>query len=162
MSVLRPILLICSILLSIPQTHAVTIFECVDAKGNKSFMDRCPTGTTQVNKREIQGKKKAKAIDLTDLIAETPVILYRIADCDACDLVDTYLKNRSIPFTQQDASEDIEVQTTLKELAGNLTVPFVTVGSKSITGYNKQQMDSILSAAGYPTKKAPPAETDSE
>lgn len=135
----------------------IVVFECLDADGASFFADRCPPGTTQASEKRILGVLREEAPDLEALAQEKPVVLYAVPVCDACDLVRNQLQRRAIPFTEKDASNDLEVQNALKAAAGGLTVPAVTIAEQTVTGYNKQALDSALDTAGYPAAADTPA-----
>ncbi len=128
----------------------IIVFECLDAEGAAFFADRCPPGTTQASQKRILGVLREEGTDVQALAEERPVTLYAVPVCDACDLVRNQLQKRQIPFTEKDASSDLEVQNALKAAAGGLTVPAVTIADQVITGYNKQALDGALDTAGYP------------
>ncbi|RME32585.1 MAG: glutaredoxin family protein [Gammaproteobacteria bacterium] len=144
--------------------RAATVIECVDAEGRHSFQDHCPVGTREVRKLRIgpERKKEPEAPDLEQLAADHPITLYAVPDCEACDLVRQYLRERNLPFTERDASSDVAVQTDLKALAGTLTVPVLSVDDKVIKGYNSQLLDVTLSQIGYPTSPPPAAKAAGE
>ncbi len=138
---------------------AVTVVECVDAQGRHSFRDHCPTGSREARKLKIgrEKKKQPEGPDLNQLAAEHPITLYSVPECEACDLVRQYLRERNLPFTERDASTDVAVQTDLKELSGTLTVPVLSVDEHVLKGYNRQLLETTLKQVGYPTEP-PPAE----
>ncbi len=142
------------LLLSGGPAPAATVVECVDAQGRHSFRDHCPTGTREARRLKIgrEKKKQPAGPDLDRLAAEHPITLFSVPECDACDLVRQYLKERRLPFTERDASADVAVQTDLKELSGALTVPVLSVDGQVLKGYNRQLLETTLKQAGYPTE----------
>ena len=125
-------------------TWGVSVYECEDAEGNRSFHDRCPPNTTQL--AEKQYSVKAGAPGKTDLAVLT---LYVVPDCDTCQQVREFLSVRSIAFNEKDVNENIELQTELKEKAGNLKVPALVIGEQVVTGYERNQLISVLTSSGY-------------
>ncbi len=144
---------------------AVTVVECVDAQGNSSFRESCPPGTAKKGEKKLPGKAGGVAgpqVNVKEIAAKHPVMLYTAPKCDACDLVRKQLQNRGVPFTEKDASNDIKVQDELKTLTGGttITVPVVSVDKDVLTGYNQLALESALDKAGYPAKNAAKTATE--
>ena len=131
---------------------ALTVVECVDQDGNSSFRDSCPPEMTLKSKRELRGEPEPEAPPSTEEIArDNPVTLFVAPNCNACDLVRNLLETRGIPFAEKDASEDPQVQAELSTITeGPLVVPTVTIGEIKLTDYNKTEIESALSRAGFP------------
>jgi glutaredoxin len=129
---------------------AVTIYECEDEAGNRSFQQACPPGTTRIDTRQVYTGPRETVPDMAAISAEAPVVFYSVPTCDACDLVRNYLDQRGIPFTENNVSNDIDLQGELMERTGELSVPVVMVGDQQISGYNQPLLESELNAAGYP------------
>jgi len=122
----------------------VDIYECEDAKGNRSFHDRCPPDMTQVTKKQYSTRAGTPA--KTSLAALT---LYIVPDCDTCQQVKEFLAVRSIAFNEKNVNENIALQSELKEKAGDLKVPALVIGNQVITGYERNNLISVLTKAGY-------------
>lgn len=75
--------------------------------------------------------------------------LYSVPVCDACDLVRHLLEKHGVPFTEKDASNEIVVQAEVKELAGQLSVPLLTIGDAVISGYTSSGITAELTKAGF-------------
>ena len=138
-----------------PSTHAVTVVECKDQDGSVSFRERCPAGSEQVGSRKVSvGARSDAAAQLAEVVRKSPVTLYAIPQCDACDLVRQQLQAAKLPFTEHDVSSDAPQQEALKAVSGSLTVPAVTVGTALFTGYQRAALEAALKAAGYPLPAA--------
>lgn len=134
-----------------PPTPAVTVVQCKDKDGSVSFRERCPGGTEQVGSKQIKGVARPDAnAKLAEVMRNSPVTLYIVPHCDACDLVRQQLQSRKIAFAEHDVGSDASQQDALKAVAGSLTVPAVTVGNQLLTGYNRAALDAALKTAGYP------------
>ena len=72
-------------------------------------------------------------------------------------MVRTYLGNAGMPFTEVDVADDYDAQQSMKKDVGNLNVPTVTVGGRSLSGFNATALDTILDVAGYPVGDTPTA-----
>ena len=144
---------------------AVTVLECVDKQGNKSFRDKCPPEAKRAGEREFK-EVGQEGPDLQGIAKKSPVVLYRTDTCDSCDMVVNLLKGRNIPYTSVDVGQDVAAQKKLQEVTGGaLSVPTLLIGDKHITGYSKTEITAVLEDAGYPKEEqkveggAPPAAT---
>lgn len=143
-------------LITIP-ARALTVVECVDKHGASSFQDRCPPGSVKKGEKQIRAPRKDAEATAKEAAKNNPVVLYAVANCEACDLVRKQLSARKIPFVERTVDEDADAQAVLKKAAGQLTVPTVTVGTQVFTGYSKDALEQGLTQAGYPEDKpAPP------
>ena len=136
--------------------HAVTVLTCKDKDGNQYFADRCPPDAAKLGEKQLPGgPRKNPAQDLAEVSKQHPVVLFSVADCDACDLVRHQLTTRGIPFSEKDVGDNLENQTALKAIAnGGTTVPTVAIGSRTFTGYSRAALEMGLNEAGYPTRAA--------
>lgn len=151
---------------------AVTVVSCKDKDGSTYFADRCPPGSTRLGEKEVRGgPRRDAAAELAEIAKSHPVVLYSVADCDACDLVRQQLKTRNVPYTEKDVGPDqIDNQQALKAVGnGNIIVPTVAIGTQTFTGYSRAALDLGLDEAGYPPRAmaetptaAPPAATAEE
>lgn len=135
--------------------HAVTVVSCKDKDGSTYFADRCPPGSARLGEKEVRGgPRRDAAAELAEVAKSHPVVLYSVADCDACDLVRQQLKRRNIPYTEKDVGADqLDNQQALKAVGnGNLTVPTVAIGTRAFAGYSRAALDLGLDEAGYPPR----------
>ena len=132
---------------------AVTVVTCRDKDGNEFFSDHCPAGTLKVQEQRMRGApRRTGAEQLAEVARKSPVALFTVPDCDACDLVRNQLKKRGIPFAERDVGTDADNQAALREMTGGTTVPTVAIGSRSLTGYSRAALDLALDEAGYPVQ----------
>ena len=132
---------------------AYTIVECVEKDGSTLFRDKCPPDMSTKSTQELRGEKKEVVLSAEEIADKHPIVLFTAANCEACTLVREQLKNRSVPFTEKDSSQDRDVQTELAAVTGGpLTVPTVTIGEFKFTGYNHAEIKSALDDAGYPSR----------
>ena len=153
---MRQIMIIANLLAGLglsTSSTAVTIVECEDAEGNRTYQENCPPGTSVVGEKQIYTGPKQTGPDMEGLKANKPVTLYRVETCEACDMVSQYLEDRGVPFSLKNANNDVEIQQELREKSGELSVPVVTIGDDAIiSGYNKSGLKEKLDQAGYPDK----------
>ena len=134
--------------LSSTSAWGVTVLECEDNQGNRTFEDRCPPGSYPVNKKQYsvstpeQGKAALSAI------------LYRVPECDTCDQVKEFLELRHISITEKNVNDDVKLQEELKEkTGGELRVPVLVLGDKVLRGYNRTELIQALADAGYTSEE---------
>jgi glutaredoxin len=136
-----------------PNLAARTVVECIDESGQKSFREFCPPGSLKKGEKKLQGKL-APGVDVGAIAAKSPVTIYTIPKCDACDLMRLQLQQRGVPFTEKDASTDPVVQDELKALTGTkenlVKVPVLTVGKEVVGEYKPAEVNAKLDEAGYP------------
>ena len=134
-------------------TPAFTVYECIEQDGSVSFRDTCVPGTERVGSKQLRGARKVETVDVTDVAAGNPVVLYVAPSCnDACELVRNQLQNRKIPFREVDVTS-IGTDFLANDIVGadgSVTVPTVMVAGQHITGYVKNELDSALNGVGYP------------
>ena len=137
---------LCPLMVALAATPAgaVTIYQCEDEFGSKTFQERCPPGTKSVQEQRY-GAEPAPTItpDLPELT------LYSVPDCDTCKLTRDFLGERDIPFNEINVSDDVALQAELKQRAGALRVPTVMVGETVVAGYNKTGLADALRNAGF-------------
>jgi len=125
---------------------AVTIYECEDEQGNRTFEQKCPPGTNPVQEKKVfTGKKEGSAPAAVNVNAT----LYSVPECDACQEIREFLTFRNISFTDKNVGDNIELQNELREVAGELKVPVLVIGEKIIKGYNRSEILDALKTAGY-------------
>ena len=126
---------------------AVTIVECEDNQGERSFQATCPPGSTQIDSRKINTGVDATASDTDEAVIN--VTLYVVPECTICEDVKYFLETKDVALTIKDASTEQIVQEELKALTGVLRVPVVSVGDRTVTGFNRTDIEAALQAAGY-------------
>lgn len=137
---------------------AVSIYECEDDQGNRTFQERCPPGTKPVDTRNYAvttpSEEEAKA--------KLAVNLYTVPECELCNQMREFLNVRQISFTEKNVQDDVSLQNELKEKAGSLRVPTLIVGEKAVVGYNRGAATAALIEGGYLETSAAEAATEGE
>ncbi|MBM2830850.1 MAG: glutaredoxin [Gammaproteobacteria bacterium] len=134
---------------------AVSVYECEDPEGNRTFEDHCPPGTAPVGEKKYStgSSKESSKADIS-------AVLYVVPECDSCEEVREFLTMRGISFTEKNVDGNPELQTELKEKAGELKVPVTLIGETIITGYNRQKLTAAIEGTGVssPQTEKPAAE----
>lgn len=147
----------CFLLPGLSPAQSGKLYKLVDEQGNVTFTDIKPeadaSGVEELDTSLSAAGEDATA-DLDQLAEDAPITFYSASDCAACDMVRTYLKDSNLPYTEVEVADDYDAQQQMKQAVGNLNVPTVTVGERTLTGFNASALDAILDVAGYPVGEA--------
>lgn len=145
--------------------QAQAVYRIVGPDGRVTFSDRAPEDLSKGAKVSthvgVQTGTDLHANDalpfaLRQTATRYPVVLYTGKDCGPCVNGRNLLINRGIPFAERTvtSNEDIEA---LQGLAGDASLPVVTIGSQRIKGFSDTEWSQYLDAAGYPKTSELPA-----
>jgi hypothetical protein len=140
---------------------AQTTYRWVDKDGKVHYSDKRPAASEAKSveqKRASQLGVNAQELpySVRQAVADFPVTLFWQPQCgDPCTLARDHLSQRSIPFSEKNVATDADV-ASLKSLLGGTeaTLPVLQVGSRLVKGYQSNEWDNLLDAAGYPKAKA--------
>ena len=141
--------------LSAIEVAARTVVECREADGSLSFRDHCPPNEAKTGEKRLRNAPKLLELSAAQIAKTTPVILYSVPNCDACDLIRFQLQSRTIPFTEKDVSSNAVTQQELQTASGALTVPTVLIGDKAQAGYDRAALNQRLTEVGFKPATAP-------
>ncbi len=93
--------------------------------------------------------KSGMSYELRRTVENFPVTLYTSSSCSPCDAGRALLHTRGVPFIEKtvNTQEDIEV-LKLRKLGDQ--VPVLSVGSRSVKGYDAAAWEAALNFARYP------------
>lgn len=93
---------------------------------------------------------------LRQISSRYPVTLYTTNDCAPCNSGRNLLNARGIPYSEKtvNTAQDTEA---LQRIAGDTSLPLLTIGGQHIKGYTDAQWTQYLDAAGYPQQSQLPA-----
>jgi glutaredoxin len=153
-----------------------TIVTCEDANGERFFSARCPTGTRQIESREVSTGTPAPAAPADDAPPETApkppadgvrqlreVVVYVAPDCVPCEFIERHLQNRRVAFRRVDVEADPASFEAVKGRLETVGVPVLTVGDELLTGFQPKRIDQtlvtlgVLLATDVPNYEAPEA-----
>jgi glutaredoxin len=147
----------CFLLPGLSSAQSGKLYKLVDEQGNVTFTDIKPETETAVVEEldtSLSAAGEETATNIDQIAEDAPITFYSATDCAACDMVRTHLKDSNLPFTEVAVGDDYDAQQQMKQAVGNLNVPTVTVGERSLTGFNASALDAILDVAGYPVGEA--------
>ncbi|MFC5500073.1 glutaredoxin domain-containing protein [Caenimonas terrae] len=94
--------------------------------------------------------------ELRQVASKYPVTLYTGNNCGPCGSGRAYLSSRGVPFTEKTITTPEDAQA-LQRLAGDTSIPMLTVGGQQIKGFSDSEWGQFLDAAGYPARATLPA-----
>lgn len=94
--------------------------------------------------------------ELRQVAGKYPVTLYSGPNCAPCGSGRAMLTSRGIPFTEKTVSTPEDAQA-LERLAGESSLPMLTIGGQQLKGYSDAEWTQFLDAAGYPKNSVLPA-----
>ena len=132
-----------------------TVYRIVGPDGKITFSDKPPVNAEQ-GKVAATGTGAVAAASNTSLpselrqvVAKYPVTLYSAPECSPCATGRALLSSRGIPFSERSVTTNEDI-AALQRLAGENTLPFLTIGGQRVKGYSDQEWTQYLDAAGYP------------
>nr|WP_226986159.1 glutaredoxin family protein [Ramlibacter tataouinensis] len=94
--------------------------------------------------------------ELRQVAGKYPVTLYTGTNCVPCGSGRAMLTSRGIPFTEKTVTTAEDAQA-LERLAGESSLPLLTIGGQQLKGYSDSEWTQFLDAAGYPKNSVLPA-----
>ena len=128
---------------------AVSIVECEDQEGNRSFQKSCPPGYTELNRKSfyVKGAPGDRSGESAGgLGMGQSATLYMIPACDSCEEAREFLEDNGVSVTEIDVSNDRAVQAEFEALAGELRVPVTVIDGQLIRGYSRAEFRAALAA----------------
>jgi glutaredoxin len=142
--------------------QAQTVYRIIGPDGKVTFSDKPPANAEQ-GKIATTGTGAVAAasgtalpFELRQVAAKYPVTLYSGPDCAPCATGRALLSSRGIPFAERTVTTNEDI-AALQRLAGESSLPFLTIGGQRIKGYSDQEWTQYLDAAGYPKTSVLPA-----
>lgn len=137
------------------------VYRIVGPDGRVTFSDKPPPASNAAPAARTGAASPAAGgaalpFELRQVVSRYPVVLYTGNDCAPCNSGRNMLNARGIPYTEKTVTsqEDIEA---LKRLAGEASLPFLTIGAQRLRGFSDTEWTQFLNAAGYPAQSALPA-----
>ena len=94
--------------------------------------------------------------ELQQVARKYPVVLYTASNCEVCNQARGLLTSRGIPFAEKTVNTQADIEA-FQRLSGESPLPYATIGTQKLKGYNEQEWTQFLSAAAYPEKSQLPA-----
>lgn len=151
-----------------PAAPAAKAYKWVDEQGNVTYQDRPPPDSASaVEERSLDGPSAevpegAREQQAAAAAETSPVTLYVVPDCAACELVQAHLGRWDVPYDVKSVESDTSNQAELVGLIGRLEIPTLRIGEQVVRGYTASAIDSALAEAGYPSPEGVAPEEPAE
>jgi glutaredoxin len=137
-----------------------TVYKWVDKDGKVQYSSEPPPSdaenVTQRRMGNAGGDDTSLPYATRQASQRNPVTLYVSNNCgELCADGRTLLSNRGIPYSERNAETNPEEREKLRQLAGALSVPFLTVGDRQVKGFDENSWNAALDGAGYPRTRLP-------
>jgi len=76
------------------------------------------------------------------------VKVYSTPTCPYCKMVQEYLKEKGVEFEHIDVAADQKAANEMIEKSGQMGVPVIDIDGKIIVGFNKEEIEKVLSQQG--------------
>ena len=141
------------------QAHT-TVYKWVDKDGKVQYSSEPPpadaANVTQRRMGGAGGDDSSLPFATREASKRNPVTLYVSNNCgELCADGRALLANRGVPYTERNAEANPADADKLKQLAGALQVPFLTVGDRQVKGFDQSTWHAALDGAGYPRTRLP-------
>ena len=149
---------IAACLLACAAQAQTSVYRWVDKDGKVHFSDTPPADRDAQQKRVGGGGPAEEQVPFATQMAmkSHPVTVYTSNDCgDLCSKGKELLVKRGVPYTEKNAEKTPEDAEALKKLVGSFQVPVMTVGEKTVKGFDESRWQSALDDAGYAKTRLP-------
>ncbi len=75
------------------------------------------------------------------------VVIFTTPTCSWCRRAKQYLQEKKVRFKEVDVSRDESAARDLVRMTGQMGVPVILVGSRPIVGFDRAQLDRVLTLA---------------
>lgn len=145
-------------------SQAQAVFRIVGPDGRVTFSDRPPpdgSGTpprpgSRASANTADDPTATLPFELRQVVGRYPVTLYSSASCQPCQQGRAMLAARGIPFTERTVTTNEDIDA-LQRLAGDASLPLLTIGGQQLRGYSSSEWSQYLDLAGYPSSSQLPA-----
>ncbi|MEN9866364.1 MAG: hypothetical protein RL748_1954 [Pseudomonadota bacterium] len=144
-AILAALLLLCC------TSSMAQLYKTIGPDGKVTYSDT-PPPTGKSERKNISGNGSNEAnlpYELATAARNHPVTFYSMAKCPVCDEARTLLRQRGIPFNEKTITS-AEDQIKLREVSGGVELPFVSIGRDKKRGFQPEEWQAALTAAGYP------------
>lgn len=137
------------------------VYRIVGPDGRVTFSDRPPPDAKANAAQPVPlagGGSATSALpyELRTVAGRYPVTLYTGPECGPCGDARSFLASRGVPFTERTVSSPQDIDA-LRRVAGQLVLPFATIGGQHLVGFAAPTWGQYLDAAGYPRSSQLPA-----
>jgi glutaredoxin len=137
-------------------------FKWVGPDGKVTYSDQPPpVGIQSVSALPSTAPRSgddALPAALRSTVSKHPVTLYGTPDCAPCQQARAHLTKRGIPFSEKTVSSAADLTAFKRNGFADNSFPALGVGRARAVGFESNEWDRLLDAAGYPqTSVLPPS-----
>lgn len=140
---------------------AAAQYKWVEPGGQVHYSDLPPppgiTPTMLGKSAGPRGSGDSVPAALRDAMSNHPVVLYTTSDCAPCQQARQHLTRRGIPFVERSVGNAADAEAFRKAGFNGTGFPAVSVGRDRSTGFEGEEWNRLLDAAGYPKNSVLPA-----
>ena len=162
-NVVASLIAVVALTLSAASANAQQVYRIVGPDGKVTFSDQPPPESSAKAAPVVPLRNGAAAgggaglpFELAQITSRYPVTLYTGNNCGPCGSGRAYLSSRGIPFSEKTVTTPEDAQA-LQRMAGDTTIPLLTIGGQQIKGYSDSEWGQFLDAAGYPARSTLPS-----
>lgn len=137
----------------LPST-AWALYKVVMPDGRVVYTDHPPSADTRpsaISSSVGTGADVSLPYELKQASSRSPVtLLTAAATCSPCESGRQLLKQRGIPYAEHTVGTADDLAALRKLNGGQTSLPVLQVGKKTLSGFQSQQWNESLDAAGYP------------
>lgn len=141
---------------------AQQMYKHVDANGRVTFSDKPPAPSVGGKAEPVAVRAQAGSstaslpLEVREAAERYPVTLFAGPNCEPCDAGRNTLTRRGVPFAERSVTSPADGEA-LRRLAGDQSLPLLTVGGQQVKGYSDIEWGQFLDAAGYPKSSVLPS-----
>ncbi len=130
-------------------------FRWTDANGQVHYTDQPPPpGARDVRTLGRVGVGSAAddagfPTEVRRAMQNFPLVLYTTDNCSPCATARNYLRRKALPFSERIVKSAADFEA-FKAITPENSFPVLSVGRQVIKGYQEQEWDAAIAAAGYP------------
>ena len=136
------------------------LYKIIGPDGKVTYSDVPPqTKNAKVERKNLGGTGSSDAnlpYEVAEAAKNHPGTVYTSASCAPCDEARNWLKQRGVPFSEKTVASNDD-QTKLKQVAGELSLPFILIGRTKLRGFEPGSVQAALASAGYPESNKLPS-----
>ena len=136
-----------------------SVYRWTDKDGKVHFSDAPPPADAKDASQRSMGGGGTEVefpYAVQQAMKKNPVMLYTAPSCgEPCNSAREMLSTRGVPFGERNVATNVAAQETLTKLAGGLSVPTMTLGARTLKGFQPEDWTEALTGAGYPTTRLP-------
>jgi len=136
------------------------LYKSVGPDGKIIYSDTPPPANQKLlEKKNLNESGPASNFpyELSLAVAKYPVVIYTASNCGPCEDGKNLLKSAGIPFAEKTVKTNPDLEK-LKQVSGDTQLPFLSVGSQKLYGFNADEWKAALNKAAYPSGNRLPAD----